>query len=226
MRPISIYLAKGCYRQDPKTLPCQEWSNKNAFWQMWAVSRLSSDMSIHIPVYGNIESDLSRTDRVTNRQKPEGPVFLSKRCFHTSHAGITKQIADVWEGLRRVMAAAYKHQREQRKSTRETPLQNEEEMQMPSETYWTNCYQSPGSNEHLWGSEAMGSSGLGQAKREHFASKILEASDLSLQVVQYLLAQHQHRNRIIGFERLFPWSGLYPLKKIEQLNFFFFREEN
>lgn len=34
MRPISIHLAKGCYRQDPKTLPCQKCSSKNAFWQM------------------------------------------------------------------------------------------------------------------------------------------------------------------------------------------------
>lgn len=60
-----------------------------------------------------------------------------------------------------------------------------------------------------------------QSKREHSALNILEASDLSLQVVQYLLAQHQDGNKIIGFERLFPWSGLYPLKKIEQLNIFF-----
>lgn len=88
-------------------------------------------MSIHIAVYGNIESDLSKTDRATKGQKPKGPVFLSKRCFHTSHAGITEQIAGVWEGLRRVMAAAHKHQR----ATRETPLQNEEEMQIASETH-------------------------------------------------------------------------------------------
>lgn len=64
------------------------------------------------------------------------------------------------------------------------------------------------------------------AKREHSALQVLEASDLSLQVVQYLLAQHQHGNRIIGFEKLFPWSGLYPLKKIEQLNFFFLKRIN
>lgn len=86
--------------------------------------------------------------------------------------------------------------------------------------------QSPGSSEHLWGSEALGSSGFGLAKREHSALQVLEASDLSLQVVQYLLAQHQHENRIIGFEKLFPWSGLYPLKKIEQLNFFFLKRIN
>lgn len=75
--------------------------------------------------------------------------------------------------------------------------------------------------QRCWGPLALGR----QRKREHSALKILEASDLSLQVAQYLLAKHQHGNRIIGFERLFPWSGLYPLKKIEQLNFFF-PEEN
>lgn len=67
---------------------------------MQAASRLTSDMSIHIPVHGNIESDLSTTNGATNGQKPKGPAFLSKRCFHTSHAGITERIADVWEGLR------------------------------------------------------------------------------------------------------------------------------
>jgi len=55
-------------------------------------------------------------------------VFLSKRCFHTSHAGITEQSADTCERLRRVIAAAHRHQREQRKTTEETPQQNEEEM--------------------------------------------------------------------------------------------------
>ena len=38
-----------------------------------------------------------------------------------------------------------------------------------------------------------------QRKREHSALKILEASDLSMQVVQYLLAWYQRGNRIIGF---------------------------
>lgn len=72
--------------------------------------------------------------------------------------------------------------------------------------------------QRCWSPLALGR----QRKREHVALNILEASDLSLQVMQYLLAQHQHGNRITGFERLCPWSGLYPLKKIEQLNFFFF----
>lgn len=61
-------------------------------------------------------------------QKPTGLVFLSKRCFHTNHAGITEWSADARENLRRVMAAAYRYQRGQRKSSGETPLQKEEEM--------------------------------------------------------------------------------------------------
>lgn len=64
------------------------------------------------------------------------------------------------------MAAAYRQQRGQRKSTRKTPLKNEEEMQMSMETHGTKCHQSPGSSKHLHGSEVLGSSGLGHAEKE------------------------------------------------------------
>lgn len=79
MRPVSIHLARGCYRQDPETLPCQEWRNKNAFWQMQAVSRPTSDMSIHIPVYGNTESVLSGIEMATNRGRTQKAQFFCQK---------------------------------------------------------------------------------------------------------------------------------------------------
>lgn len=222
MRPVSIHLAKGCYRQDPKTLPCQKCSNKNAFWQTQAVSRHTSDMSIHIPVYGNIESDLSRTDKATSWQKPEGPVFLSKRCFHTSHAGITRE--DCW---------CLGRAQESDGCCLQMPERAAKNNQGNITAEWgrnANIFRnilnklSPVS-WFKWTPTGLRGAGVlwpWPGKEGTFCIKGLKASDLSLQVVQYLLAQHQHGNRIIGFERLFPWSGLYPLKKIEQLNIFFF----
>lgn len=55
---------------------------------MQAASRLTSDMSIHIPVYGNIELDLSRTNGATNRgRNQKAQCFCQKDAFTQAMLG-------------------------------------------------------------------------------------------------------------------------------------------